>query len=860
MLEWSDYINKILASKSKFDGVSLSLGDGNSIVGIPPIIKASVLMLDKMLENQGKFNILVFPERVQSIFIFTLTKLLHNIDQGKIDKSYNPENFMPGERLKFKNTVVEFLGVETIGDKQMMKIRLADLEDTAPIDFFPLFQRTSTKRRLSKYAQYAKAKKEAKKSLNQMTPDEHYIKLLSDYKTHMGSSIVNMTSLVNTKAIIDSCTLCGHDIKDILYIGQTDYEGNVSNIGAGQLDGIPSIILSSDLYGISALANTGHPIQSIIIDGSNANALLSQLDALDELIRLNVPIVCVTDIANSFDLQPFIDRNFNVWRWDKSSITEALYKEHTLTAETKVKLCSKCKLNYLKSDGNEITSAIKILSLHRAESKEQSAGMMGIFDKLNGLSFTALYESMPFGEDKLSRARLSLDDCALALEKEKMYIAPETYSDYSSVIKNLRIIYTHKYKLPKTDIFLTYLKENKFKTVCLIVPDRADTLEIQNYWQMICRRNKILTQVYVLHSGEYYLSQCNQFSSTVVVGWLKRAIMRKILYSYNSENYAVLLYDYESRWKNYATHKWNSALVNDGNRKIIEHSLASDKFEISTKRFEVTSPAAEEVPEEDELNDIELILRENKYRQYITQGGNHNQSEPREAIPVNFVGGYISFFCTGHKIINASDIIMRSSDKIKTVLPAELKMGDFVVMREANRDLIKEMADIILNNSGKSTARELSGKWREALEIERLFNTDEQIYERLKEAGCKKEYPTVRGWLQDDDVIAPQSFEDLQYIAKITESAVLTELLDQVFSAAQIVRTAHTQAGRVLSMQLKTKIVEVLKNSDDIDPFNIWEPIETEVEGIGTVRILKIIDIGSPVMVDAADVNRLITE
>jgi len=32
------------------------------------------------------------------------------------------------------------------------------------------------------------------------------------------------------------------------------------------------------------------------------------------------------------------------------------------------------------------------------------------------------------------------------------------------------------------------------------------------------------------------------------------------------------------------------------------------------------------------------------------------------------------------------------------------------------------------------------------------------------------------------------------------------------------------------------------------------------VEGIGTVRVLKIIDVGSPIVVDIADTNRLIEE
>ena len=58
----------------------------------------------------------------------------------------------------------------------------------------------------------------------------------------------------------------------------------------------------------------------------------------------------------------------------------------------------------------------------------------------------------------------------------------------------------------------------------------------------------------------------------------------------------------------------------------------------------------------------------------------------------------------------------------------------------------------------------------------------------------------------------------------------------------------------------REEIVEALKEYGDIDPFNIWEPIEMQVDGIGTVRILKIIDIGTPVTVDIADTNRLIDD
>ena len=63
---------------------------------------------------------------------------------------------------------------------------------------------------------------------------------------------------------------------------------------------------------------------------------------------------------------------------------------------------------------------------------------------------------------------------------------------------------------------------------------------------------------------------------------------------------------------------------------------------------------------------------------------------------------------------------------------------------------------------------------------------------------------------------------------------------------------------QVLTNLLRQKIVSALHERGEIDPFNIWEPIEMQVDGVGLVRILKIIDIGDPVTVDIADTNRLI--
>ena len=146
------------------------------------------------------------------------------------------------------------------------------------------------------------------------------------------------------------------------------------------------------------------------------------------------------------------------------------------------------------------------------------------------------------------------------------------------------------------------------------------------------------------------------------------------------------------------------------------------------------------------------------------------------------------------------------------------------------------------------------------MNIELLFYTIEDLYEKLKAAGCDKGLPTIKRWIEDEDVIAPRSKEDLRIIATVTENEVLMEMLDDVFEAAREVRNAHILAGRKLSEQLKLTLANELKKYEDIDPFNFWNPIDMDIEGIGSVKILKIIDIGSEVEVESTDTNRLIED
>ena len=859
-MEWNEYLSYLLTTGEDLADFSISLDGGHTKTEIPPIVRASIYMLDKMIENQGRLNILVFPEKVQSIFIFILMKLIHNISTGKISGNYDPTGFQPGEKLKVGNAIVEYLGISEIKGKTYLSIKLADLDlCSAPLADLPIFQKVTTKRRLSKYAKYNAEKKQALCALKENLSGSQKLSSIANMKTHMDSSVFAMTSVTGIKEQLGKCLIDGKKVSDIFYIGQTDYEGKISNISPGQMSGIPAIVFSSDLYSIDAAVTKENPIQSIIIDGSNVSSLLDQLDVLDNLIQRNVPVVCITDVANSFDLQPFAARNFNIWRWDKESITPQLYDAVPLSSDKKIRNSVKHNVMYLKADGSEISEAMRLLSLHRKETESQSSQMMKLFERLNNLTFSALRTTIPVSATDLDVANKTLNDCQTIIDDETAYISENTINDYRTIIDCLKNIYSSGFVPKKIEMLQAYLKEHNSEDVFLIIPEKSPKGPVQDFWSFWCMRRFIKAHVRVLYPSEYYSWPLGKENTTIICGWLKRAIMRRIIFSYNTSNYIIFLYDYEERWKNHDAMRWRKALDSSGNRNIIEKSFTTDQIKISTVRYDKKTIEQDPMDISDELSEIELILRENKYRQFI-KNGNRSESDTVTAIPVNFVGGYLAFYRTGHKVLSATKIILYDAEKIETKFPSELRVGDFIVVRESDKDLVKDMADIILKNSGKEHLRGLASKWREALKIELLFCSTNEFCEKMKAAGCNKGIPTIKRWIEDEDVIAPQSRQDLQILAELTENETLLELLDSVFEAAKVVRNAHVTAGRKLSEQLKRTLAQELKEYENLDPYNIWGPIEMNVEGIGTVKVLKIIDIGTELEMEPGDTNRLIEE
>lgn len=106
MLSWNEYIEELLSTPTVLDNMSLR-NNGNAIA-VSPIVKASIQMLESMIETEGCHNVFVFTEIKELLYEFVISKIVFNVAAGKINIAYDLCTFKPGQKLKYKNCIVEF--------------------------------------------------------------------------------------------------------------------------------------------------------------------------------------------------------------------------------------------------------------------------------------------------------------------------------------------------------------------------------------------------------------------------------------------------------------------------------------------------------------------------------------------------------------------------------------------------------------------------------------------------------------------------------------------------------------------------------------------------------------------------------
>lgn len=856
-MKWEDYVNEVLAEDNSLDNISLKLDGVDS--QIPQIVKASVYLLDKMIANQGKYNVIVFPDGEYAPFFFALAKVIYNIASGKIQSNYDLHKFVPGQKIRLGSCIAEFVKVgfdPQIGEEAIV-LRFSDATLFCKKEYVPYLQTIETKKKISPYARFVQEKK--KIEIEQMGQSE-VLKTLSDMKTHMSESIVYISSVTNSSDISRRIEVEGKDLFDYFFISQTDYMGKVETL-KGLYSGTPALILSSTLAYANEAIMDGAKVQSAIINLID-NDINTQLADLDELIQYKFPIVCVTDTVNSFDIEELKNRGFNIWRWDRDSITSSMCEKSDGHFSKKNTRCKNSNVTYHEIAAPLISDSFSLLFKLKNRIEEESSAINNIFNTSFEIASFLLRDVCDISKLERNTFEIKMKACKEALEKERDFISEDIYKAFGEVIENFNILICRDEMIEKAYELEKIFQKDHPSRVCIVCANSEDPNRVYDYWKNRFSASGYAPILKVLQVKEFLKTDIANDCPVFLAGWFGSRTIRQIVYGYGASRIHILLYDCEKRWKNAHSRVWKSKLSSSNNSEIVSKSFSprsTDKnIEFVSRNEEKIGKITESVLQEQD--DVDIIIQENKYRQYISRGNSQGGTDV-EAKPISFIGGEIALFTRGHKSLVTTNIIHQKSNRIEEKETDELKVGDFIAIRETSKDIIREVADKILLASGKEGIRERVAIWKEALRIESMFSSIDEIYEKLKEQGCTRNITTVKNWVYSESIIIPQSKEDLIAIARASSDEVLIEKVDTVYDEGSLIKRAHIKAGNILSERLTNSVAKTLASENKFDPYNVWDPIELVIDDVGPVNIYKIIDISqSWITTNSINTNKIMND
>lgn len=191
-----------------------------------------------------------------------------------------------------------------------------------------------------------------------------------------------------------------------------------------------------------------------------------------------------------------------------------------------------------------------------------------------------------------------------------------------------------------------------------------------------------------------------------------------------------------------------------------------------------------------------------------------------------------------------------SRARVETLSVSSLRTGMRLVVREGgDRDVIRALAELAVGKQAYERLRRSAALWKTAL-LEARARPDE-VASKLGLLGIRPNLGTIRGWLYDDDRIAPRDDDVLAAIASTFPVPGKNAAdWDKCRAAIRDVRGMHLRAGMVLTDHLSKACGRLL-----LDPADHEIAVELRVGTVWVLEVESIADALVPCAVQFA--NRL---
>ncbi|MBF4691581.1 DrmE family protein [Fusibacter ferrireducens] len=836
MLSWKEYIEKTVKNYEEYNKLEISIDGFPNVTNIPSIVLLS-LELNKITDgNLG----LILPKSFVYVYLMAVLYQLEII--SKINFNDNIiDQFKSGELLKCGNSIVEFDKVDYSDGIGRIWVRTADTNTGIPLESAPLLQYTKTKKKLSKDKKFNSEHKRQTLENMKLKSDGIILKA-KRLKTHVNSSVCIVTNQGKFIDFIKTTTINKQPLIDLLYTVRLDYNGGLIDVSTGKLEGIPSIVIASDIYKAHEYIESHDSVKQLIVDITDATDLEAEYYTHQKIKEYGVKTLFISDLTKKTDIIELEKMNASIWEWTR----ELVKQMPNLSLNNKLDLELN---NYVNHDLECIhcpNDKFAIVYDYIREIKSDDDLEEEFFDayiKLVGIFYRLLL--IPIIIDSIERENIinKIYEIRKEIEANSKRICSHTHKMLANLTENLIILAGNRTN-DKSSLLRKLISQCSEGKVAIIIKNRADKKRVEDYILRL-HYNKKNLKVVVKTVQEYKKKDSVFFDAVICSGWFGENHMKSIFYSNKTAKIKVLLYEIEEHWRKTHTRNWAKFSIKSSN-EIILKDVKLD-FENSNRQMIFT----ESVLNSEFIIDMDKLINTYQFSLYKT-----NSSHLKEkVIAVNFYEGGIAFFKKNHKLIVINDIIEIGLNRIQEKSAGQLLEGDIIVIRDSQKDIIREMADNILNSNGYNDVRQISCRWKEVLQNKLETSEFSELYYSLSNNGCSVTESCVRNWIYNDHMIMPNDFDHVSLILSLDSNKIHPEEVEKIYSAGKIVKSAHVSAGKKLSELLYSSLRgKYIKSKFVNSEMTLQSEIELEV--VGKIKVLKIDKITNNITIDASYANK----
>lgn len=808
--------------------LSLDDGSGPRPVSEFSILNASLSCPD-LRSQQSANTILIAPETGPIAILVGFIKTLglaHIAGQRQLTE----KSFRPGQKVLVDyEAIAEFDGFETLGDgRRVFRLRKyrteKGVERLGTITSWPI----SDLHRLVPAEGERKIRGEITRGKRNEITDLSGLSFLfngpnkADVHAIKKKVIVVMATTLAAE-FCKSTLLYGQPIKDVLPIGQISADGEKTEQWSTRFGTqAPVLLFASDLdIACSYAQEHRDDIELVVVDVVGRNR--EKHASIKRLNRLKIPCLMIATerIANETEVDQHND--LSVWEWGAEDLNALVWPERQLPSdageiakfEHRVRATSSARPIVEQISFPIVGETYRAFCALRQLAKRRGADGLPELDEIVAQAFFATTQLMrcstQLSDDSQCVADVNgrVSKVASSIEASN-FLSDDERSAAGQVIDHIgEFLSQLKEDNPKTEALMRILSQ--YPAADVLCPDARLIAELENAFSG--KQNRVLASA---ASDESFAN------GLVVTGWFKQSRMASILSPPIADPVVLLLYDVERRWHRQFSEqrrKMREERTKLKGREAIFPAMSGWK----KPRPPVESNEFDD-QEVDEIEKVRADIDEGfRQRIYDHVGAGHSDADTKARLLL-FAGGVYGLFTDNYKLNVVTHLLDDSIDNddekasVKLLAAKDVAVGDKIVFRPKSRDLIREVADELLEPG----QRDLSGLWQTALRafINEHSLTYEAVCSMLQAAGCKAQAQAICNWINDDDMIAPQQYRiDVPAIATVTGDQKLARNIDAVIKAIKNVRSAHQQrAPRVIAKRIREKAAVVVRQEQADEP------------------------------------------